>query len=123
MARSSVREYAINYIGGKKSSSSSTIGGGASVLSTGSHDLDSPNHPGLLPTTKVSSGANDGEGLLLAPDSLGGVEWVSALPLRVIPAGVTYSVGVNGSLVVIGPLVLELDAVLSLADGSAALVL
>jgi hypothetical protein len=53
MTKSSVREYAILYVG-KGGIKSSTAGGGNVILNAGQHALDGPEHTGDLPADRVS---------------------------------------------------------------------
>jgi len=54
MAKSSVREYAILYVGGKGHIGGGTAGGGNVLLNAGQHDLGGPEHRGQLPAARVS---------------------------------------------------------------------
>lgn len=67
MAKSSVREYAILYVGGKKSVGGGTAGGGNVLLNAGQHALDGPEHTGQLPADRVS--VADVGGLYVATDT------------------------------------------------------
>lgn len=66
MSTTSVREYAILYVG-KGGRKSDTTGGGNVVLNAGQHALDGPEHTGQLPADRVS--LEDTGGLYAATDA------------------------------------------------------
>lgn len=51
----SVREYAILYVGGRRLGGSTIAGGGNAIFATGVHEHDGPEHSGLLPVERLST--------------------------------------------------------------------
>lgn len=75
MAESSVREYAILYIGGRKlGAGSGAVGGGNVLLNAGQHKHDGPEHTGLLPLERISTTETDVT-KVAQPDGVGGIEF------------------------------------------------
>lgn len=72
MGKSSVREYAILFVGKGGKSASGTIGGGNAILNAGQHALDGPEHTGQLPIERLSTADLDAT-RVLAPDGAGGI--------------------------------------------------
>jgi len=73
MARSgSVRNYAIEFVGARRSAGGSTVGGGNAILETGQHAHDGTEHTGLLPLERISTAELD-DTLVAAPDGAGGI--------------------------------------------------
>lgn len=88
--RSSVREYAILYVGGKRLGGGTSIGGGNAVLSTGQHELGGAEHTGQLPVERISTAETDAA-MVEGPDGIGGI-----IARLLAAADVTYDPSMSG---------------------------
>lgn len=78
---SSVREYAVLYLGARGAGGGSSIGGGNAILSTGQHAIDGPEHTGALDLDELGdvdlTGLSDGDYIVF---DLASATWVPTSP-------------------------------------------